>query len=222
MPGPGRTRDSEPQLLTLTARDEDLIQALTGRFRLITVPLVACLWSSSEAYVRRRLSQLDAAGLLTATRVLAHPLLDLSEPVARWRPGDPEPDFGAVSYRLKARWTLGPKRTTVYLPTRRAVHLFGGAGGRFDYPLQATHDLHIAALYVRLATTRPEEADHWRGEEMLRLARTRGRGKVCDAVIVNEREKPIQAIEFGGSYRADRVRAFHRVMANRRLGYDLW
>lgn len=215
---PARTREHAP--LLLTGRDEDLILGLTGRFRLITPPLVVRLWDSSEAYVRRRLGKLVGAGLLAATRVIAAPLLDLDEPIVRWGPGDPEPDFGRASYRLKARWTEPSRMTAVYLPTRRAVHLFGGAGGRFDYPLQATHDLHVTALYVRLATNDPERAARWRGEETLRLGRRRG--KIWDALIVDAKEKPVLAVEFGGSYREDRVRAFHRAMDHRRLRYEIW
>lgn len=215
---PARTR--EQGRLLLTGRDEDLILGLTGRFRLITPPLVARLWDSSEAYVRRRLGKLGDAGLLAASRVLAAPMLDLDEPILRWNHGEPEPDFGRASYRLKARWIEPSRMTTVYLPTRRAVHLFGGAGGRFDYPLQATHDLHVTALYVRLAAGDPEQATRWRGEETLRLGRKQG--KICDALLVDAREKPALAVEFGGSYRTDRVRAFHRAMNHRRLRYEIW
>lgn len=206
--------------LQLMSRDEELLFSLTGRFRLITTQLAARLWGSSEAYTRRRLGRLEAAGLLATARVLAHPLLDLDAPLARWRPGDSEPDLGQTSYRLKARWTEHHRLTTVHLPTKRAAHLFGGSGGRFDYPLQATHDLHVTALYVRLAVESPELAAHWRGEETLRL--NRKRGKICDALIVDDREKPALAVEFGGSYRVDRVRAFHRVMKHRRLSYEIW
>lgn len=219
MPGlPNQRLDSKA--IRLTSRDEDLLLGLTGRFRLITTQLVANLWNSSAVYVRRRLGKLEAAGLVFSTRVLAHPLLDLEAPLVRWRPGEPEPNLGRVSHRLKARWTESQKLTTVYLPTKRTAHLHGGVGGRFDYPLQATHDLHVTALYVRLAAEDPERAAWWRGEEALRLGRKRG--KICDALIVDSRERPTLAIEFGGSYRVDRVRAFHRVMNNRRLPYEIW
>jgi len=186
----------------------------------VSVPLVASLWGSSPAYVSRRLRQLIAADLLLVARVPVHPLLPLSEPLIVWSPGDQEPDAGRLSYRLQARWVHPPMPTTLYLASRRAGHLFGGRGGSFEYPLQATHDLHVAALYVRLAATSPEDLPRWRGEETLRIGRKRG--KVPDAVLVDSRGKPERAIEFGGRYGPHRVRTFHRVCANQRLVYELW
>lgn len=214
---PARNLTSER---VLSPRDEALIRSLTERFRVVTSSLVATLWGSSESYVRRRLRQLVAADFLLVARVPAHPLLCLSEPLVVWSPGEPEPDAGKVSYRLQARWVKPPVPTTVYLASRHAAHLFGGSGGRFDYPLQATHDLHVAALYVRLAGISPSDAARWRGEESLRTRRKRG--KVPDAVLVDEHEKPVRAIEFGGRYGPHRVRAFHRVCKNQRLAYELW
>ena len=106
MPARARTRE-----LCLTGRDEELLLTLTGRVRLVTAPLVARLWGSSAAYVRRRLAQLRRGGLLMAARVQAHPLLDLGEPLIRWMPGEPDPDAGRASYRAKARWTRAPVET---------------------------------------------------------------------------------------------------------------
>jgi hypothetical protein len=201
-------------------RDEALVEGLLFRFRLLTPALAACLWGTSAAYAGRRLTLLHARGWVDATRVLARPVLDLTAPVATWRPGEQAPDFGAISYRLRARWSEPPRLATVYLPTKKAARLFGGPGGRFDYPLQATHDLHVAALFVRLNAEDPEAASRWRGEEWIRLGRKKG--KVCDAWIVGAREKPVLAVEFGGSYRADRVAAFHRGMDLRHLPYQIW
>lgn len=215
MPARGLTSER-----VLGPRDDDLIRALTTRFRLVTVSLVAALWGSSPAYVGRRLRQLVTADFLVASRVPMHPMLPLSKPLVVWSPGDPEPDANRVSYRLQTRWVDSPVATTVYLASRHAVHPFGGSGGRFEYPLQATHDLHVAALYVRLAADSPGTLTRWRGEETLRFLRKRG--KVPDAVLVDEREKPVRAIEFGGGYGPRRVRAFHRVCENRRLAYELW
>ena len=118
------------------------------------------------------------------------------------------------------RTRRAPQATTVYLASLRAARLFGGTGGRFTYPLQATHDLHVTAIYVGMAEANDPRLARWRGEETLRLARRRG--KVPDAVLVDDRGRATMAIEFGGSYRPDRVRSFHRVCENRRLPYELW
>ena len=213
-------RRRTPPELSLNARDEALLDALTRRVRLITAPLVAVLWASSVPVVGRRLARLHRADLLLRARVMAHPLLDLAEPLIVWAPGDPDPEAGPASYRAKTRWDRAPVSTTVFLASRRTARLFGGSGGRFDYPLQATHDLHVTALYVRLVRRDPETAACWRGEETIR--RRRRRGKVADAVLVDHRERPVRAVEFGGSYRTDRIAAFHRVCKNRHLPYELW
>jgi hypothetical protein len=214
---PARDPTREP---LLTPRDEDLLMGLTGRFRLVTAPLVARLWDSSEAFVARRLRRLAASGLVLRSRVLARPLLDLVEPVMRWAPGDPDPDFGRASYRLKSRWVEPPVATTLYVAGRRAAHLFGGSGGRLDFPLQVTHDLHVCLLYVDLRARDPLVAARWRGEETLRVGRKRG--KVPDAVLVDHRGRPAKAIEFGGSYEPERLRVFHRVCSNKRQPYEVW
>lgn len=212
--------------LYLTNRDEDLLQSLAERFRLVTPELVSRLWTTSPSYACRRLGRLVDASLLTRASVITHPLLELVSPVVTWNPGQAAPDFSAVSYRLKSRWTSSVRPTTVYFATRRLVQLLGGAGGTLDYPLQVTHDLHVAALYIRLRAQSPERAHMWQGEDRLRQGRKKGRGKVCDAALVevrpSGRECMVQAIEFGGSYAAERIRAFHRVMENRRLPYELW
>lgn len=216
--------------MRLTARDEELLQTLMGRVRLLTLELAAHLWRTSKVYASRRLTQLESAALIARTRVLAHPMLELEAPVATWSPGHPAPEFGAVSYRLQARWTRSVRPTEVIFASARAMQilgpLLGGAGGKLDYPLQVTHDMHVARIYVGLRDRDPEEARMWQGEELLRRERKKGKGKVCDAALVEVRpggkERLVRAIEFGGSYRPDRVRAFHRVMENRRLAYELW
>ena len=54
------------------------------------------------------------------------------------------------------------------------------------------------------------------------MAHTRIGQKLPDSFIVDEREDVLSVIEFGGSYDAERVRAFHRDCDNRQLPYQIW
>lgn len=205
--------------LQLTGRDEQLLHALTLRIRLVTAELAALLWQTSAPYARRRLRRLQQAGLLQAASVLAHPLLPLQKPVFVWNPQIADPHFGRVSYQLQSRWTQADRSTTVFLATKNAVHIFGGRGGVFQQPLQATHDLHVSLLYVRHVQSETNGLT-WQGEDSLRQQRKRG--KIPDAVLTNTDDQAVQAIEFGGVYGRERVRSFHLACVDRNLPYELW
>jgi len=205
--------------LQLTARDEQLLQALTLRVRLVTAELAARYWETSPQYARRRLRRLQAAGLLQAASVLAHPLLALREALYTWDPETPDPQFESLRYRLQSRWTEPPTSTTVFLATKKAVHIFGGLGGVFSQPLQATHDIHVSALFVRFAST-ADGSLSWQSEDALRQQTKRG--KTPDAILVDCQQRPVRAIEFGGSYGRQRLRAFHLACVHRNLPYEIW
>ena len=46
--------------------------------------------------------------------------------------------------------------------------------------------------------------------------------KVPDAFLLNREGQPINVIEFGGSYDADRLQAFHNDCLDRALAYEIW
>lgn len=205
--------------LQLTDRDELLLQALTLRIRLITTELAARFWDTSSQYSRRRLRRLQRAGLLQAASVLAHPLLPLENPVFTWNPEIRDPPFGSIRYQIQSRWTDAPTSTTVFLATKKAVHIFGGLGGVFSQPLQATHDIHVTALYVRHVLT-GDSALSWQSEDALKQQNKRG--KTPDAILLDRQHRPVRAVEFGGSYGLARLRAFHLACVHRNLPYELW
>ena len=103
------------------------------------------------------------------TTVLARTLPVPESPLASWRPGDSAPDVGAVAYRCQDRWRRRPPRPcTVWVATERAARLFGGVRrGELRQPAQATHDLGVAAVWLRLREVSPEWAAAWRGEDLL-------------------------------------------------------
>jgi hypothetical protein len=92
--------------------------------------------------------------------------------------------------------------------------------GELKHPTQATHDLGVAAVWLRLQEVAPEWATAWRGEDL--FAHTRHGEKIPDAFIVDANEQVTWVIEFGGAYDRERLRAFHADCASRRVSYQIW
>lgn len=209
--------------LHLTQRDRALLQALVQKVRLFSQRQIADHWWNGElANGRRRLRRLADRGLVRRITVLARTIPTLESPLATWQPGNASPDFGQVAYRCQVRWRLRPARTcTAWLATEVASQAFGGvARGELKNPTQATHDLGVAAVWLRLDQVAPQWASAWRGEDL--LAHTRRGEKLPDAFIVAEGNQVVWVIEFGGGYDAERVAAFHQDCAHRQLSYQLW
>lgn len=191
---------------------------------MLSLEQIASAWwgesSNPRRFARRRLAPLVQAGLLDEREVLAHPLLDLAAPVFAWSPGEAAPDVEAISYRLKSRWTAAPRRTPVFIATKRTLAELGGAGGKLPILGQETHDLHTASIYLRRLRECPEEAEAWVGEDVFAPQR-RGQ-KLPDAVLLGPGGEVTLAIEFAGSYGPDRVAHFHDDCARRAIRYELW
>lgn len=209
----------------LTERERDILEILSSKIRILTREQILCGWwppsLAAKRNARKRLVQLTDAKLLARVSVLARPLLPLESPVSRWRPGVEAPDFSALSWQLQKRWTEPPKTTIAYLATGRASGIFGGrASGQLGKASQATHDIHLAALYLKLRREAPTLAAGWIGEDI--LAPTREHQKLPDAVIHDAAGSPRFVYEFGGAYPTDRVEAFHRDCEARSLPYELW
>lgn len=209
--------------MKLTPRDSDILQSLTLKVRLFSQRQIAEHWFGGEVVnARRRLKQLGEADLLQRISVHARPLPPLDAPLVSWQPDQPEPDFGAIAYRCQQRWRMRPpRRSTAWLATERSAQLFGGVRrGELKQPTQATHDLGVAAVWLRLNETVPQWAAAWRGEDL--LAHTRRGEKLPDAFIVDSDEQIAWVVEFGGGYDAPRVAAFHADCVHRQLPYQMW
>lgn len=210
-------------MLHLTTRDREILEDLAVRVRLFSQRQVAEHWFSGELVnARRRLRRLSGSQLLARITVHARPLPPLEAPLVSWRPGETQPDFAGVAYRCQQRWRLRPPRPcTAWISTERASQLFGGARrGQLKQPTQATHDLGVAAVWLRLKNVAPQWAQAWRSEDL--LAHTRRGEKLPDAFIVDDRQQVTWVIEFGGGYDSRRVEAFHADCATRDLPYQLW
>ena len=209
--------------LHLTPRDRAIVQALVQKVRLFSQRQIVDHWWNGElANSRRRLKRLADRNLLQRTFAMARPAPVFESPLVTWKPGDAAPDFGKISYRCQARWRIRPARQcVVWLATEVASQAFGGtARGELRHPTQATHDLGVAAVWLRLHQVAPKWAAAWRGEDL--LAHTRRGEKLPDAFIVDDAEQVIWVIEFGGGYDAERVEAFHQDCVSRNLPYQLW
>lgn len=209
------------RLLELTARDREIISTLTARVRVLTTEQVGRTWwpsaSNPESGARRRLRALSDARLVSVQTLLAHPEIDLVAPVAIWHRGLPEPDFAALARSLAKRWTEPERATPCVAATQQAVAQFGGSGGRLPRDSEATHDIHLAAVHLRMVQELPTRAASWTPEAALR----KGQGiKIPDAIVRDGKYRT--AIEFGGSYSAEKLAGFHRYCEGRGLGYELW
>lgn len=214
---------------SLTPRDQELLQALVQKVRLFSQRQVADHWFDGDvANARRRIKQYEAADLVRRIDVQARTLPELNQPVAAWSPGKPALDYQAVSYRLQSRWKGSPVRPcTAIIATERLSQHYGGRNrGELKHPLQATHDLGVAQIWLHLHGQFPDWATAWRGEDL--LAHTR-RGEKCpDAFIVNESNDVFCVMEFGGAYSAERVRDFcedcvqQESAGQRGLPFQLW
>ena len=212
----------------LSSRDDELLDTLTLRVRMLTLEQAARTWWPSSAHARRaarrRLRELEAAGLVRLFELAAHPELPLLAPVFQWRPREPRPDLHKMAYALAVRWTQAPPvRHTAVIATRDAGRHYGGWGGRFPRPTERTHDLHMAAVYLLKRAANPAAAAHWCSEEKLR--ETRGgkpdgeRRHLPDAVVTRPKRT---AIEFGGAYRVDKLQSFHDYCEGVGLPYEMW
>jgi len=209
--------------LHMTNRDQELLQTLVQKVRLFSQRQIADHWWNGElANARRRLKRLAGKELLVRMTVQARPLPALESPLVSWQPGKPAPNYGQIAYRCQQRWRKRPTRPcTAWIATERGAQFFGGAGrGDLKHPTQATHDLGVAAVWLRLKDVAPQWAMAWRSEDL--LAHTRRGEKLPDAFIVGQAEQVMWVIEFGGGYDAPRVEAFHEDCAARGLPYQLW
>lgn len=217
--------------MSVTGREREIVSALASKIRMLSFEQIRREWwpdsDAADRNARRRLSELVEAGLLTRERVAAKPLLDITEPVFRWKPNvgdgpsEPAPDFASLAWQLQKRWTEPEREVTAYLASRRAASIFGGwANGRIKNPGQATHDFHVGAVYLKLIRTAPTLAAGWIGEEI--LSPTRQGQKLPDAILYDREGRPRLVVEFGGAYPAERVQSFHEDCEARALPYELW
>jgi len=206
--------------LQLDRRKRDVMLAITRKVRFFSFDQVDRAWYEDAREARRTLKMLCDAGLIQKFTVSAHPEIPTTDAVVTWSPGAPPPDFGAVSYVLQTRWQEPVGPVSVFTATAKAARYFAGYGGRLKRPLQATHDLHVASIYLEFLKHRPIDAKAWISEDG--LGPIKRREKRPDALLQYGDGRPPVVIEFGGSYRRERVLKVHAHCAARGLSYELW
>ncbi len=141
-----------------TIREQAILESLCRRVRILSLPLVVAGWGAptrgSQERLRPNLKRLVEAGWLTMFDTLANPLVDLDRPLTTWSPDQSAADFDTLAKACCLRWTGAPQPVRVYLAGPRAVTCWGGRlRQRIRHLGQVTHDLHVAAVYVRYLTS---------------------------------------------------------------------
>jgi len=210
----------------LTARDAEILQALTRHVRVFSLPqIVRTWWATSKNGIENagdRLKVLAEANLVEVHRAPAHPEIELRNPVIDWRPGDPEPDFGSCSYKIQSRWNQHPVMTTCISATRKAMNNFGGHGGRAPRQIERTHDIHLAAVYLFYRHRHPEVLPGWVFEERVKQERRREKFERLPDVMLRPGSGPERVIEFGGAYSKAKLILFHRYCNEKNFPYEVW
>jgi hypothetical protein len=199
--------------ISLHEEDRELLTALALRVRVLTTLQIARTWRAMVS----RLPRLESEGLLQSFVTVAHPELPLIGPVVQWRPGDPSPDFGSASYLLQSRWAKPATPIKCFIAGRAAGCMFGGHGGRYPRESEESHDIHLAAVFLRFRKLEPALVESWVHEEELRRDRKDRRGKVPDAMVGKHR-----VIECGGAYKTKKLIGFHRFCEARGYEYEVW
>ncbi len=201
---------------SLGEAERALLQVLTHRVRVLTLRQIARTWASLQS--RRQIHRLEERGLVVCFSPVIHPELSLDRPVASWRIGEEAPDFGAVSYALRSRWSQAGVSMPCVIASRAAGRMFGGHGGRFPRESEETHDVHLAAVYLRLLKADSELASSWIHEEEIKAERESRLGKLPDAVLGSTGK----IIEFGGAYKKAKLVAFHEYCQAKCQEYEVW
>lgn len=213
--------------LQLATPDQELIGLLTRRVRVLSLAQIARTWYADRVDpvrgARRRITDLARAGLVETMTTMAHPELMLEQPELAWHPGDAEPEFGGLSYRLRQRWNQPLQNTLLVLATKGANQRFGGfLGGRRPRRSEVTHDLHLATVFLWYQTQRPAWAKRWQPEQE-QYARGGGRGARLPDAIIRDRDRARGRdliVEFGGAYSKLKLAQFHAALGH--LPYQIW
>ena len=215
----------DQQWTNWTSRDIDILETLALKVRVLSVIQIASVWWPLSKYskldAKKRVRRLTKAGYIERYQVNTHPMIEMSKPIFSWRPQVVKPDFSAIAWKLKKRWSEPAVPTWVYVASKKTANLFGTNSGKLKRPEQTTHDLHLTEVYLKFRRNRPKLAAAWVGEDSFKMA---GYGvKDPDAFIVKPRTNHVAAvIEFGGKYSSSRVEGFHNYCVERVFPYELW
>lgn len=211
----------------LTDRDRDILGTLALKVRILTAEQAARTWwpeaIRSRAAAIRRLGQLVRSGHLKSVERLTRPECSLVEPLARWRPCRPSPPLTQISTCARARHRGQPALTRLYSASKGTSLGLAGVRIRPVRSSETSHDVHLAAVYLRYRLDQPRMAAKWVAEwtipELLG-PRRKPNDKIPDAALISGPR--VTAIEFVGTYSTAKLEAFHAYCEARRYAYELW
>lgn len=207
---------------SLAGRDLEILEVLSRRVRMLSLEQVARTWWGSTrnatTNATRRLAALEGRGLVRRMPAMAHELPGLEEALLTWKPGERTPDLAAIAYRLERRWSSPLRPAVLVAATREAGSWLGGGGGRKPRESEISHDLGLAALYLRFRGKEPGRAAAWVPEDLFDPGELEG--FIPDAVV-REGDRPT-LIEFAGAYKKERLQKLHASCERASLPYELW
>jgi hypothetical protein len=194
------------------AKADDAVAAvLMSRVRVLSLRQIARTWGARSAdpraYAQRLVARLVRRGIAHPITLMARPEIPPTEPLATWQPGLPQPDLGSVAWQLQSR-----RRQQSAVTTKCVV----ATSRRPPRATEATHDLHLAAVFLLMSRELPTRAASWVFEDDLSLPAD----KVPDAVVTDGRARTV--IECGGEYGRRRLEEDHRFFAQLGYGYEIW
>lgn len=130
------------------------------------------------------------------------------------------PEFQHLAYLLRSRWTRPLRDTAIVVATASTGARLGGRGGRQPRRSETTHDLHLAAVYLKLRRENLRLAARWVSEALIQAEGGGQDEKLPDALI--RLRSGTTAIEFGGVYSARKLAEFHEHCASHGFAYEVW
>jgi len=208
----------------LTRRDLEILDTLTLRVRVLSLPQVAATWfgEARDAHraAERRLIALDRRGLILRFVMAARPPLELDRPLASWQVGQAPPEFSTLAAALARRWRQRACPVPCVIATRSAGTWLGGHGGRQPRRSEISHDLTLANVYLRWRCENPYAIGEWYSESRLSGLGFGKATRLPDALV--RRDGQPWVVEVGGLYSADKLADFHAFCSVQGLPYELW
>lgn len=196
-------------------QNTDCLETLSSRVRVLTEGQVAEWFRHTKhptLMARQWITRGCKACFLERKLLLSHPEISLEVPILVFTPGDTDPNFDHLAWRLKKRWHLPAGRTTVVWATEVLRAQFRNALRHRRIRLsEVTHDIHVSRLFLNLRRQDPHRAALWTPEDSLSWHKAQSRP---DAILGDT------WIEFGGAYSAKKLRRMHDMYRNYK--YELW
>jgi hypothetical protein len=135
---------------------------------------------------------------------------ELTEPIAVWKPGDPEWDHEAISYKAISRWNrTETEPMTAYRASPSAHRLFGGRVCKLG--TSAAHHLGVAGIFLALRASRQQQ--DWFLEDARFLARG---SKRPDAFLGQT------MLDFLGHYGPHRLQELYQMAVESQRPLEVW